>query len=283
MRASDRTGTDMGRTHIPGDRKGRKSRRLFVPSHELAGRSVFFFSPKDSHYLRAVLRLQTGDQVEVFDGIARYAVRLGALRGGRFQGDIIEACVTEQGPNVRIALAFACVRPAPFQEILRHGTELGVSHFIPLLTQRTTRRPTERRERWETIVKSACAQSGRCVPPQVEDPLTLDQFICRGIHEDTRLLLSPAPQALPLLGMLGEALPAKAIVLVGPEGGLEPSEESLALGAGFVPVSLGTAVLRTETAASIAVGMLSLWAHWECCRDKEGPLSAEVEAPAGEQ
>jgi 16S rRNA (uracil1498-N3)-methyltransferase len=283
MRASDRTRADTGREHIPSDRKRVKPRRLFVPPYELAGQNAILFSPKDTHYLRGVLRLQTGDQVEVFDGIARYAVRLGALRGGRLQGDIIEACVTEHGPRVRIALAFACVRPAPFQEILRHGTELGVSHFIPLLTQRTTRRPTEKRERWESIVRSACAQSGRCVPPQVEDPLTLEQLICRGIHEDTRLLLSPAVEAFPLLGLLREASPRKAVVLVGPEGGLEPSEESLAIDAGFVPASLGTAILRTETAASIAVGMLSLWAHWECCRETEGPLPEKVEATAAEE
>ena len=282
MKASDRTRGDTGRSGISRDRKRVKPRRIFVPSHELAGRDTILFSPKDSHYLRAVLRLQTGDQVEVFDGVARYAVRLAALRGGRFQGNVIEACITEPEPSITIALAFACVRPAPFQEILRHGTELGVSHFIPLLTQRTTRRPTEKRERWESIVRSACAQSGRCIPPRVEDPLTLEQFICRGIEEDTRLLLSPNPQAFPLLGLLRNASPQRAVVLVGPEGGLEPSEESFAIDAGFLAVSLGTAILRTETAASIAVGMLSLWGHWQSVRDLENRLRVGIESFEGE-
>jgi 16S rRNA (uracil1498-N3)-methyltransferase len=125
-----------------------------------------------------------------------------------------------------------------------------------------TRRPAEKKERWEAIVKSAAEQCGRVQCPEVEAPVMLEEFLESDLGRQTRLLLSPSAQAVPLFEVLETARPGEAVLLVGPEGGFHEDEEAHALGTGFVPVSLGSHILRTETAALMVSGMLVMWHDW---------------------
>jgi 16S rRNA (uracil1498-N3)-methyltransferase len=239
-----------------------KRRRIFVTADQVCeGRIVF--SPKDTHYLKSVLRLQPGDSVDVFDGSGEYPVRLDAAGSGTLIGIVQEASsLKETTEIIRVTLAFACVRPGPFAEILRHGTELGVSRFIPLLSRRVTRKPAEKKERWEAIVKSAVEQCGRVDCPAVEAPIALEDYLERDLEYQTRLLLSPHPQATAMLEVLETERPSATVILVGPEGGFDEDEEAHAQRAEFVPVSLGRGILRAETAALVAAGMLGVWHDW---------------------
>ena len=136
-----------------------KQPRIVIAEDELAYDSVLF-SREHSHYLRNVLRLKPGAAVRaVFRGTA-YIVRLGDSDQGRLLGAVERVNALPQ-PESGLVIAFACVRPGPLEEILRHGTEVGVDRFIPLVTNRTSRRPVGSKDRWRTIVESACAQCGR--------------------------------------------------------------------------------------------------------------------------
>ena len=110
---------------------------------------------------------------------------------------------------------------------------------------------------------SALAQSRRRVLPEIEIPMTFDQFIEREGRDEVRLLLSTGPEAVPILAAtLEERAPQKVVILAGPEGGLDASEIKKAIDVGFESVSLGRGILRSETAAVVAAGMVVLWHDW---------------------
>jgi len=232
-------------------------RRVFVPPEGISREGVAF-PPRALHYLTRVLRLERGEEVEVFDGGCTYRVKLVGCEGGGLRGKIIKAVAAERVRPCEVTLAFGCVRPGPFEEILRHGTELGVYRFVPILTLRTARRPDARKSRWESVVESAAAQSGREDLPMVEAPTPLGDFL-GSEPAGLRLVLSTRPKTAPLLEELERSPSPLLVLLVGPEGGFEPAEEDLARSTGFLPVNLGTAPLRTETAAVVAVGAAAAW------------------------
>jgi len=149
-------------------------------------------------------------------------------------------------------------------EILRHGTELGVSRFVPLLSERSNRKPNERKDRWETVVAAAAAQSGRLELPTIEAPMPLKEFLAIKSHTGRNILLVTSPHGSPMLKILDKAAGSPVVILVGPEGGFTPAEEMEAGDAGFVPATLGPGVLRTETAAITAAGIVSAWHEFRC-------------------
>jgi len=241
--------------------------RIYVPLSELTSDRVSF-PPGAARYLRDVLRLKAGDDVEVFDGGTKHLVRLARCERREVSGTILASREEEVRPEPEITLAFGCVRPGPFQEILRHGTELGVSRFIPLITGRTTRRGDAMKARWNLIVASAAAQSGRSRAPLVEQPVSLARFLDRHWDADLKLALSVNTAAQPLLAALSAGI-SRVVLLVGPEGGLEPLEEKEAEAAGFLTVSVGAGVLRTETAALASVAVIVNW--YTVNRGERGP------------
>jgi 16S rRNA (uracil1498-N3)-methyltransferase len=232
-------------------------RRIFLSPEELFQNEVTF-PRKIAHYLRNVLRLKSGDYVEVLAGERQCKIRLTVHRTGEVRGEIVEFEAIERCVSEELTLAFSCIRPGPVEEILRHGTELGVSRFVPVLTLRANRRPREIKQRWGNIVAAAAAQSRRTRLPEVRSPLSFDDFLEATSDLATKILLSTSPDAEPILAFLGNYSACDVTILAGPEGGLDHTEVSKAIDAGFRPVSLGTGVLRAETAALVAAAAVAM-------------------------
>ena len=213
-----------------------------------------------SHHLARVLRVKTGDRLSVFNG-----------DGNNYQGaivtadkhqvsvliDSIEQAETESSLNTCLALAVS--KGDRFEWAIKKATELGVSSIVPILSQRVDVRLSparwqKKQEHWQQIVISACEQSGRAVVPEVKQPITLSPWLS-GVEADCKLVLDPeaTPSAL-------HDQPTSIALLIGPEGGLAPSELTLALENGFSAMRLGPRVLRTETAPLVALSVLG--ARW---------------------
>ncbi|MEI7448936.1 MAG: RsmE family RNA methyltransferase [Desulfomonile sp.] len=236
-----------------------KPRTVLISPEELS-QGVVTFSPRNARYLQKVLRLRAGDEVNILQSGDQYLVRLMTCIRGTVIGNVLQLIQSAQTISPEITLAFSCVRPGPIEEILRHGTELGISRFVPLITSRSNRRPRERKERWQFVVASAAAQSGVKPPPVVDPPTPFDLFIESCSGEAVKIVLSSSLGAEPLSALLTDNTPHEVAILVGPEGGLDVLEESKATQAGFLAASLGGRVLRTETAALLAAGIVALWA-----------------------
>lgn len=235
-----------------------RERRIFVTQDEIFDETIIF-SPANLHYLKNVLHFRSGNQLTMFDGERRYEVVLEQNQDGQLIGKILKA--SEVSPNfpVKVCLAFGCVRPGPTEEIIRHGTELGVDSFFPLILERSTRRPETARARWGKIAAAACAQSGRTIMPIVHDPMKLEAFLEVEDIGSCLIYLAPNQTALPLGMILDVHASGCVTLLIGPEGGLTEQEESLLTKSGFLSASLGPTILKTETAAIVAAGIVMNW------------------------
>lgn len=199
-----------------------------------------------------VLRLQPGARVTLFNG-----------EGGEFEAVVermgrsdVAVRVESHHPVEREAarevhLAAAMPANERMDWLVEKATELGVSSIQPLVAERSVvRLKGERVERrqvhWQGVATAACEQCGRNRVPAIHEALSLPEWLRAHPASGARLLLSLHPEARPLAEAAAGSDPVT--LLSGPEGGLTPAEETAALTAGFVPVTLGPRVLRAETA-----------------------------------
>ncbi|APW44581.1 16S rRNA (uracil(1498)-N(3))-methyltransferase [Rhodoferax saidenbachensis] len=212
-----------------------------------------------------VLRLQPGDAITLFNGESTEEFDATVTRMGRsdVQVQVGEARTTAREPARRVHLAVGMPANDRMDWLVEKATELGVASIRPLMTERSVLRLSgERAEKkvahWQSVAISACEQCGGNRVPTVHPVLTLAQWLKAlpaAAGDSQRLLLSLREGSAALRT---RPLTDEAVFLSGPEGGLGPAEEDLALASGFAPVSLGPRVLRAETAALAALTTLAL-------------------------
>ena len=167
----------------------------------------------------------------------------------------------------RIILVQSMAKGPAMDLVIRQAAEAGVARIIPLEARRSVARAEEgrgasRQGRWERILREGLQQSGSPVATAIEEPVGLRGLLARLGPEPEggrlALVLHEAPLAQKgLHGYLGNA-PAEIVLCVGPEGGFAPDEVDFLLGAGFRPLLLPGAILRTETAALFAVAAVEI-------------------------
>lgn len=136
--------------------------------------------------------------------------------------------------------------------ILQKATELGVSEIIPLITTRSVvkmdKKEIKKIDRWQKIVKEASEQSKRNQVPTIKNLVTISE-LSKITGYDVKLLCTVRENTKNIKNLLSNSIEgAKMIVVVGPEGGFTEQEEEQLIKGGFETVSLGSSVLRTETA-----------------------------------
>ncbi|MCZ2406077.1 MAG: 16S rRNA (uracil(1498)-N(3))-methyltransferase [Burkholderiales bacterium] len=213
-----------------------------------------------------VLRLQPGEAITLFHG------------GEDGPGGEFEATITHMGRSevrARVGTHLAVEREAPravhllagitanerMDWLVEKATELGVASITPLLAERSVlklkgERAEKKLAHWQAVAVAACEQCGRNRVPPIHPAVDLADWLRAPPAEGARLLLSLRPGTQPLR----TAAPGHGALtfLSGPEGGLTSAEEDLALAHGFAPVTLGTRVLRAETAPLAALAALTL-------------------------
>lgn len=215
--------------------------------------------PDQAHHLRDVLRLRTGDPVEIFDG-----------EGNGYAGQVdfhgSEVCIrglvklpAEEPPAILI-LAAALIKTARFEWMIQKATELGVAEVMPLYTRMSDIKLSPgsgglRLARWDRILKDAARQCGRFSAPRLHTPLEFSDFLrCQQLSACTKLLFyEKASQPWrPEKVLAGE----KIVLCIGPEGGWDVHEIEQAMEAGYRTFGLGPWILRAETAAIAAAAIV---------------------------
>jgi len=242
-------------------------RDRFFSAHVHAAGERVVLAPDDARKLITVLRRQTGDRVQIVDsGGVAFAARL------EIDGKVVRALLDaplaggEIEPGARIVVAQAIPKGQKMDFIVEKATELGVAAIVPLRSARVVgdRTGDAKHDRWQRIARAAAQQSGRARVPRIEP--VADWAALRATFDTYERVYIPweGAGAGPLRQRFeSEARGAASIlIIIGPEGGFSADEVARAQAAGAVPVSLGTRILRTETAALVVLAAL-LYARGE--------------------
>ena len=238
--------------------------RCYLPDADFSAPALTIEREEAHHALR-VLRMKVGEVCEVFDGRGHAARgRITATQGGSCLtvGDLEPLPPTPPLPHITLAVALA--KGTNTDLIMQKAVELGASRIIPVISERTIVRlkPAEaqaKAEKWRRTVLEACKQCGVRHLPTVDTPQPLTDLLRRADLPQTRLVCAITPQAKPIRSVLEQARAngaAAALILIGPEGDFSPAEYAAISQAGYTQVSLGSIILRVETAAFMALSAL---------------------------
>ena len=242
--------------------------RFVVAETPLAEHADLELPAEIAHQVRDVLRLAPGDTIRLLDG-----------RGGEYPAAVVEVSrkrvavrlgarqETAPEPGPRVVLCQGMLKAAKFELVLQKCTELGVSEFIPLLSERAIAATDElsdaKQLRWQHILAEAVEQSGGSRLPTLTEPRplmdTLASLPLGGIAlfpwEKARDLTLRAALQAAIAERGGIEDVPKVYLFIGPEGGFSAGEAALAERAGARFVTLGPRVLRAETAAIVATAL----------------------------
>ena len=242
-----------------------------------------------------MLRLAPGEHIAVVDAAQDYfECEITAFDDAVPVVRIAQRLDDEERPLVMLVQGLA--KGDKMETVIRHATELGVSAFVPMSCERSivrldAKKAAARTQRWRAIAKSAAMQSGQRACPEVGEPMALAD-VCAFLAHATAVLVcwEEAPldarieKALERGLRLDRALPenARIAVVVGPEGGLSRSEADalLACNPRASLVSLGSSILRTETAGIVAPALVlhELGRMMHDAREAQERTSAHVES-----
>ncbi len=229
------------------------ARRLFFVNEVHSGRAEI--NGEDAKHLTRVLRVERGQQYEISDNPTLYLAEIEIARKEQVVFRLVER-LEYQAPALTISLYPALIRFERFEWILEKATELGVAAITPFAAVRSEkgldRASAKRMVRWRRIILESSQQSRRPVMPVLHETAPFQMVLRAGTQR--KLLLDEAREAAPICSPLAGT--ESIAVLVGPEGGWTDAERGGAIASGWTPVSLGSNILRAETAAIAALAVL---------------------------
>jgi 16S rRNA (uracil1498-N3)-methyltransferase len=233
-------------------------RRFYVPQDSIRDGTAVLPDGQARH-LRKVLRMGSGEVVEIFDG-----------KGHGYTGEVelrasgVAVCglqsLPAQDSSPSLILAAALIKSDKFEWMLQKATELGVDEIVPLITHFSDLRfpagkIASRLGRWDRIAQEAAKQCRRLTAPQIREPVNFVDFLEAGEFSPSARLLfyEKAPD---LWQPDPDELSKGVLLCIGPEGGWNDDEVECAHGAGFSSFCLGPRILRAETAAIAAIAIV---------------------------
>ena len=231
--------------------------RVHVDAPLAEGARVMLAGSAAAH-VRRVLRLEAGDALTLFNGDGGdYPSRVTGFGHGTVEVAIEGRAAARAESPLAITLVQGIARAERMDFVVQKATELGVAAIVPVATARSVvrlDRDTGGRKlaHWRGIAIAACEQCGRARIPSIDVPAPLAERLAAS-PAGARFLLAPDATRTLAVAALGEST---VEVLVGPEGGLDDDERAAAFAAGYHACRLGPRVLRSETAAIVALAIL---------------------------
>jgi 16S rRNA (uracil1498-N3)-methyltransferase len=205
-------------------------------------------------HLTHVMRKKIRDKITVVDGEGHaYAATIVAISNRSAHCTIETRQDRLHEADVDVTVAVGLLKNASkYDFFVEKVTEIGVNSIVPLLTERTIPRHA-RTDRWQKLALAAMKQSGRCTLPTVQPVIAFPDFLASGSRADLKLLPTEMTGMPPISEAVARRTWRSVLICIGPEGGFTDHEVGLARDQGFLPVTLGTRRLRTETAAIVSV------------------------------
>ena len=230
----------------------------YIPPDAKTG-DTFQITGDELHHLSRVKRKRNGDIIWAVDGQgSAYEAQLLSITKQEALCRILSTRRRLGEALTEITIAQSVIKGERFEWFLEKATEIGVTRFIPMLTERTLAKASGQKiNRWKRIVLSAMKQCGRSVLPEITDVLPFEKVIVLGADCAIRLIADgDASAASPQIIQTGSGSLSRALILIGPEGGFTGEEIALAKENGFTPFRMGPRRLRSETAGLVLATLI---------------------------
>ncbi|MDP2676129.1 MAG: RsmE family RNA methyltransferase [bacterium] len=227
--------------------------RFFV-NQKLEKDALIECSREIAHQISSVLRMREGDEIVLFDGSGYdCTANIQDISRRGCVVHITQCTIPNREPKRKLVLFQSLIKKDKFEWVLEKGVEVGVTEFVPILTERSVKKSFNQ-ERAEKIIREAAEQSGRSVIPKLRPMMLFHEAV---LYASKRGLQSFFP-ALHISAERVVSYPSKPFValFVGPEGGWNKQEIETAQKAGHLVISLGKLTLRSETAAIVTAYQL---------------------------
>ncbi|HIZ16549.1 MAG TPA: 16S rRNA (uracil(1498)-N(3))-methyltransferase [Firmicutes bacterium] len=219
----------------------------------------------DAVHILKSLRMSVGDRLTICDGSGSDA-ECEIYEAGRdyLKLKVLSRSLSLSEPNIEVNLYQCLPKGDKFDGVVRKSVELGVHSVTPVISSRVISRPDQKAlakkaERWNKISREAAGQSGRGIVPMVREALSFDLAVKEASLSDKDecilniFFYECGGKPMSELNLAG----IKTInIFIGPEGGYSPAEAKTAENAGFFTATLGSRILRTETAPVAALSVI---------------------------
>lgn len=234
--------------------------RFFVPKQEI-GSSFLVLTGENAAHAK-VLRLKNGDDVTICDGEGTdYICTVSDVANGQISLVVHSADPSQSEPKVACSVYMAFAKADKFEHVIQKATELGAAELVCFPSVRCISRPDEKSlvkklDRWQKIAASAAEQSRRGRIPQVIALPSYSSALKRAAEADLAVCFYENEEQLTFRAAIEAAPFQTASLLTGPEGGFESEEVRQAAEAGLKICTLGSRILRCETAPLCALSAL---------------------------
>lgn len=229
----------------------------FFVSNDCINKNNIFITGDDVSHISKVLRLRTGDKVQISNGNGKeYICAIEDISKKEVTCGILESYENSTEPPLEITLFQGIPKSQKMDLIIQKCVEIGVVNFWPVITERVVVKVEDRDiksklERWNRISVEAAKQSNRGIVPAVNDPITFEEAIKLMKAMDLSIIPYENEKDNNLRQTLGNRSVKTLGIFIGPEGGFESSEIKSCIDNNILPITLGPRILRTETAGFV--------------------------------
>lgn len=224
----------------------------------------YLLAGDEGRHAAAVRRVRTGEELVLSDGAGGFA-RCSAVAVGK--AEVTVRCIetwTVPAASPRVVLVQALPKSERSELAVELATEAGIDAIVPWQASRCVSRWDGAKgkaekgvARWRAVARSAAKQARRAYVPEIHDLVTTRELVPLLTSMDANVVVLHEGSAVPL-GEVDFSVTETIVIVVGPEGGISPEELEALVGMGAQPALLGPTVLRTSTAAAVALGALGV-------------------------
>ena len=229
---------------------------VIISNENIANEIIEIVDKNDINHLKNAFRIKIGEVIRAVDGEYEYICEVLSIEKKVIEAKIIEKNEDRFSSAVEIDAAIGILKNDKMDLTIQKLTEIGVTRIIPLLTKRGVAKITEKKDKWDLIVKEATKQCQAVKLVEIQEPKKLSELNIDSY--DLAVVPYECEEENSLRNILNkvENKPKKVLYIVGPEGGFEKEEIEFLKEKGVTPVSLGKRILRAETASIIVGGIL---------------------------
>lgn len=230
--------------------------RYFVSNKE---NDTYILNQDDSHHIINVMRMNINDEIEVVYDSKLYICSIISM-DNLVKCKQIREIETSFNNIPKVIIAQSLVKEQKMDYILQKSCELGVTELIPLITTRSIikvdKNDNKKVSRWQKILKEASEQSKRIDIPNVSNIMDLKDLV--NVNAKYKFVCSVKEKSKTIKSILSNVNNSDTIIFViGPEGGLDNYEEEFLINNGFISITFGNNVLRTETTSSFILSVIN--------------------------